>query len=210
MVGNPVRREILESVRPLDDNENQLDHTGENRIAIVVLGGSQGAHSINMAVMEALPYLSQERNYHFIHQTGAADEAVVKDIYEKYGISGVVQSFFNDMASLYREADVLICRAGATTVAEVTSIGKSVIFIPYPFAADNHQVLNAKELVDEGAAEMITEDILTGQKLAERIDALAGNPKRINEMKRKSKKFGRPEAAKEIIQDVYTLLKGVL
>jgi len=208
MVGNPVRKEILESARSLDEHENELDQTGDDGITIVILGGSQGAHSINMAVIEALPYLAPDRKYHFIHQTGSADQAIVKDTYAKLGISGVVQPFFHEMASLYQKADLLICRAGATTVAEVTSIGKSVIFVPYPFAADNHQVLNAKALVDEGAAEMITEDMLSGKKLAERIESLAGNPERINEMKKRSRRFGCPEAAEEIIKDVYTLLTG--
>jgi UDP-N-acetylglucosamine--N-acetylmuramyl-(pentapeptide) pyrophosphoryl-undecaprenol N-acetylglucosamine transferase len=207
--GNPVRKEILESAGSLGEYENQLNQTSEKKMTIVVLGGSQGAHSINMAVIEALPYLAPGRNYHFIHQTGVADEATVAEAYKRWTVPGVVQPFFHDMAALYSQADLLICRAGATTVAEVTSIGKSVIFIPYPFAADNHQVLNAKALVDEGAAEMIKEDVLSGKKLAERINALEDDPVHMNEMKRNSKKLGHPDAAEEIIKDIYNLIKGV-
>lgn len=209
MVGNPVRREILETARALSGNDKHSNHSGGKPMTIVILGGSQGAHSINEAVMEALPYLSRKREYRFIHQTGKADEAVVRETYQRFGISGTVQAFFHDMASLYSEADLLICRAGATTVAEVTSIGKGVIFIPYPFAADNHQVLNAKALVDEGAAEIILEAALSGEKLAETIDTLAGEPERIHVMEKKSRMFGRPDAAEEIIKDVYTLIQGV-
>ncbi len=205
IVGNPIRKEILKSIE--SSGEHKKDN--ENTMTIAVLGGSQGAHSINMAVIEALPYLTSGCNYYFIHQTGAKDEAVVKEAYKRWSIPGVVQSFFHDMAALYSQTDLLICRAGATTVAEVTSIGKSVIFIPYPFAADNHQVLNAKALVDGGAAEMITEDILSGKKLAERINALANDPERMDEMKRNSKMFGHPDAAEEIIKDIYNLIKGV-
>lgn len=209
IVGNPVRKELLESAGVLNEHEKHLNQTGKKRMTIVILGGSQGAHSINMAVVEALPYLTSKDNYRFIHQTGVADEAIVKDAYERCSIPGVVQSFFHDMADLYRQADLLICRAGATTVAEVTSIGKSVIFIPYPYAADNHQVLNAKALADEGAAEMIEEKALSGKKLAERINVLAEDPGRMDEMKRNSKKFGHPDAAEEIIKDIYSLIKGV-
>ena len=206
MLGNPVRREIRTAGKSL--NESLEAARRERLINIVVLGGSQGAHSINTAVVEALPYLAQEGGYRFIHQTGKADEATVREAYAAAGIAAEVKSFFYDMAQLYIEADLLVCRAGATTVAEVTSIGKGAIFIPYPYAADNHQVLNAQALVDEGAAEIILEDDLSGAVLAEKIRMLSRNPERIREMNRKSKMFGRPEAAAEITTDIYTLIEG--
>jgi len=221
MTGNPVRRSIVESsalpksstlpessALPEKRDEHAAVQTDRRKFTVVVLGGSQGAHSINMAVIDALKHLNPERNYHFIHQTGIADETMVKDSYIRCGISGTVESFFHNMADLYSKADLIICRAGATTIAEVTSIGKGVIFIPYPFAADNHQVMNAKALVDEAAAEMIQENDLSGELLARKIETLASDPEQLKNMMEKSKLFGRPKAAEEIIDDCYKLLTG--
>ena len=208
MTGNPVRRAIVESSALPEKMDEHAVRTDRRTFTVVVLGGSQGAHSINMAVIDALKHLTPERNYHFIHQTGIADETMVKDSYMRCGISGTVGSFFHDMADLYNKADLIICRAGATTVAEVTSIGKAVILIPYPFAADNHQVMNAKALVDEAAAEMIQENDLSGELLAGRIETLASDPEQLKNMMEKSKLFGRPKAAEEIINDCYNLLTG--
>jgi len=204
MTGNPVRREILES----SVLSEKKDDGSKRKFTVLVIGGSQGAHSINMAVMDALKYLNPERHYHFIHQTGMADEEMVKDSYRRCGISGEVGAFFHDMGVLYSRADLIVCRAGATTVAEVTSIGKGIIFIPFPFAADNHQVMNAKALVEEEAAEMIPETDLSGELLAKRIETLASDPKRLQCMIEKSKLFGRPKAAEEMINDCYNLLRG--
>ncbi len=208
MTGNPVRRAILEASAVPEKMDGHAVSTGRKTFTVLVLGGSQGAHSINMAVIDTLKHLNPESNYHFIHQTGSADETMVTDSYMRCGIPATVRAFFHDMADLYRKADLIICRAGATTVAEVTSIGKGVIFIPYPFAADNHQVMNAKELVDQAAAEMIQEKDLSGELLASRIETLASHPEQLKNMMEKSKLFGRPKAAEEIINDCYNLLTG--
>ena len=208
ILGNPVRKEIREANKSLEENRQSGRSGSQELMTIVVIGGSQGAHRINTAVMEALPHLAQEGGCRFIHQTGKADEAVVREAYAKAGIAADVGSFFHDMAQLYAKADLLICRAGATTVAEVTSIGKGAIFIPYPYAADNHQVLNAQALVDEGAAEIILEEDLSGAVLAEKIRMLSREPDRIREMNQKARMFGRPEAAAEIAADVYTLIEN--
>ena len=209
VTGNPVRRAILASPALPEETDEHAARTDRRKFTVLVLGGSQGAHSINMAVIDTLKHLNPKRNYHFIHQTGIADEKMVKDSYMMCGISGTVRPFFHDMADLYSKADLIICRAGATTVAEVTSIGKGVIFIPYPFAADNHQVINAKALVDEEAAEMIQENDLSGELLSSRIETLASDPEQLKNMMEKSKLFGKPKAAGEIINDCYNLLTGV-
>ena len=140
-----------------------------------IIGGSQGAHAINLAVIQALSLL-KGHGCHFIHQTGQADLQMVQDAYLRHGISSTVQPFFRDMTDCYQQADLMICRSGATTVAEITAIGKPAILIPFPHAADNHQVLNAGLLVQSQAAEMILESDLTGSALAERILFLASNP----------------------------------
>jgi len=144
--------------------------------------------------------------YFFVHQTGANDEIRVKRGYEEQGVPCKVQAFFNDMAREYEKADLIICRAGATTVAEVKAIGKGVIFIPFPFAADDHQVLNARSLVDAGAAEMILEKDLTGNALAERIKFYAANPNDLRGMASRAGDLGRVDAAAAIVDDCYELI----
>ena len=206
--GNPVRKEILQSV--MDQQDKSLADTGQKKpFTVLILGGSQGAHSINMAVLEALEYLDEKDKYFFVHQTGSADEQDVKKAYMKNGISCMVKPFFDDMARQYHNADLVVCRAGATTVAEVAVMGKAVIFIPYPFAADNHQVLNAGSLENAGAAEMILQKDLTGRRLAERIEHYASSPEALKAMASRAKSIGRPDAAEFIVDDCYRLIEGL-
>ena len=159
-----------------------------------------------MAVIEALPFLKNREKYFFVHQTGAQDEESVSDAYESSGISCIVKPFFEDMAEQYSKANLVICRAGATTVAEVTAMGLGAIFIPYPYAADDHQALNARALSDSGASEMILEKDLTAEILSERIEYYAGHPGELNKMASSAKKFGRPDAAEFIVNDCYKIV----
>jgi UDP-N-acetylglucosamine--N-acetylmuramyl-(pentapeptide) pyrophosphoryl-undecaprenol N-acetylglucosamine transferase len=202
--GNPVRRELLEysdrhAVKTREEN-------GNRRFTVLIIGGSQGAHRINMAVIEALQYLKDKNHLHFVHQTGDADEQPVKEAYRRNQIRSTVQSFFDNMAEFYSRADLLICRAGATTVAEITALGKAAIFIPFPYAADNHQVLNAGSLSEQGGAEMIIEKDLTGQILSEKISFYAAHVAALDRMAARARRFGRPDAAKNIVDDCYRLL----
>jgi UDP-N-acetylglucosamine--N-acetylmuramyl-(pentapeptide) pyrophosphoryl-undecaprenol N-acetylglucosamine transferase len=203
--GNPVRRELLKFEDSCTGDSRH--HTVERRFTILIIGGSQGAHRINMAVIEALEYLKDKGRLHFVHQTGNTDEQPVSAAYRRHGIQGTVQSFFDDMAEQYHRADLLICRAGATTVAEISALGKAAIFIPFPFAADNHQVLNAGSLSNEGAAEMILEKDLSGEILAEKIEYYADHPAALKHMAVKARRFGNPEAAKNIVDDCYRLIE---
>jgi len=173
---------------------------------VLILGGSQGAHSINMAVLETIEYLKEKEKYSFIHQTGSFDEQEVRKVYKKNGISCVVKTFFDNMALQYHKADLVVCRAGATTVAEITAIGKASVFIPYPFAADNHQVLNAGSLEKAGAAEIIFQKDLTGRKLAQRIEHYESNPKALKTMAGIAKSIAMPDAAETIVDGCYELL----
>jgi UDP-N-acetylglucosamine--N-acetylmuramyl-(pentapeptide) pyrophosphoryl-undecaprenol N-acetylglucosamine transferase len=202
--GNPIRRELLEF------EDGQAGDTGHHKVnrrfTILIIGGSQGAHRINMAVIEALEYLKDKGRLHFVHQTGEPDEQPVRAAYRRHDIQFTVQSFFDDMAQLYRRADLLICRAGATTVAEISALGKAVIFIPFPYAADNHQVLNAGSLSNEGAAEMIIEKDLSGKILSEKIEYYAAHPAALKDMAVRARRFGNPAAAKNIVDDCYQLI----
>ncbi|MBC2710348.1 MAG: undecaprenyldiphospho-muramoylpentapeptide beta-N-acetylglucosaminyltransferase [Desulfosarcina sp.] len=136
ITGNPVRQQILEA--------STVESGEKNTFTILVVGGSQGAHAINLAVMDALPCIRQREKIRIVHQTGADDQDMVTAAYMKAGIDAEVKAFFHDMASRYGRADLVVCRAGATTVAELTVLGKAALFIPFPFAADNHQERNAR------------------------------------------------------------------
>jgi UDP-N-acetylglucosamine--N-acetylmuramyl-(pentapeptide) pyrophosphoryl-undecaprenol N-acetylglucosamine transferase len=203
-MGNPVRQEILDGADRFKDTKK--DESGDRPFTVLILGGSQGAHRINMAMMEALDHLRHLEHLHFVHQTGRADEQPVREAYRQCKVGGTVQAFFDNMAEQYGRADLIICRAGATTVAEVTALGKAVIFIPFPFAADNHQVLNAGSLSEEGAAEMLIEKDLSGKILSDKIKYYAAHPAELEEMSARAKLFGKPDAAKNIVDDCYRLL----
>jgi len=207
VTGNPVRKEILQLTRA-PENIRPGDSEQRRPFTTLILGGSQGAHRINMAVLEAMESIEDKEAYCFVHQTGAHDEIRVKRVYEEQGVPCEVQAFFKDMRRQYEKADLIICRAGATTVAEVKAIGKGVIFIPFPFAADDHQVLNARSLVDAGAAEMILEKDLSGKALAERIKFYAANPDDLYGMAARAGDLGRVDAAAAIVDDCYELISG--
>ena len=200
VTGNPVREEILKVAR------KKKDMTGP--FTILILGGSQGAHGINMAVIDALGVLKDTENIFFIHQTGERDEKIVMAAYEKYRIPCEVKAFFKDMARIYEKPDLVVCRAGATTVAELTVLGKPAIFIPFPHAADNHQALNAQNLCDAGAAEMIYEKDLTGEVLAAKISNLANNQLRLKQMADSSASLGNPDAAKSIVDECCEIMSS--
>lgn len=198
--GNPIRQDLLE--------RGTVEKKEAQPFTILIVGGSQGAHAINRAVMDAIPLFQHARKTRFIHQTGAADREAMQKVYQKDGIAAVVGAFFHDMASFYGQADLVICRAGATTIAEITALGKAALFIPYPFAADNHQEHNAKTLVGQQAAEMILEKDLTGAGLAASLDRFVGNPALLASMASRSKALGKPDAAKTIVADCYHLMEN--
>jgi UDP-N-acetylglucosamine--N-acetylmuramyl-(pentapeptide) pyrophosphoryl-undecaprenol N-acetylglucosamine transferase len=202
--GNPVRRELLAIPDRRQNGSHNLD--GRSPFTILIIGGSQGAHRINLAVMEALQDLQEKENLDFIHQTGAADAQMVEEAYRENQIRCTVQPFFDNMAELYSGADLLICRAGATTVAEITALGKAAIFIPFPYAADDHQVFNAGSLAEQGAAEMITEKNLNGKILSEKIAFYAANSAALKNMATRARRFGKPDAAERIVDDCYKLV----
>jgi UDP-N-acetylglucosamine--N-acetylmuramyl-(pentapeptide) pyrophosphoryl-undecaprenol N-acetylglucosamine transferase len=198
LTGNPVREEFLSGGIKEDRPDKPF--------TILVSGGSQGAHGINTAVCAALACLKNPADLFFIHQTGTADRQAVETAYTRQGIQCNVQPFFFDMASRYHAADLVICRAGATTVAEIAAVGKGVIFIPFPFATDNHQVLNARTLADEGAALMVEEKDLTGEILAKWIDHYFENPRELARMAALAAAKGNPDAAETIVDNIYELL----
>jgi UDP-N-acetylglucosamine--N-acetylmuramyl-(pentapeptide) pyrophosphoryl-undecaprenol N-acetylglucosamine transferase len=190
-LGNPIRRQLLDNfMRPSADHPVPC---------LLVFGGSQGAHALNMRVVEALPHLADLRDgLHITHQTGARDREQVEQGYRACGFSPDVREFITDMSAAYAEADLVVCRAGATSLAELTVCKKPSILVPFPAAADNHQVVNAKSLVEAGAAVMIEERELTGELLASEIRAILRSPERRARMSRAAGSLGAPAAAREI------------
>ena len=198
--GNPVRRELKQV---LEGSANP--HAS---LTILVLGGSQGAHRLNQLVTEALDFLKElKKDLSFIHQTGTKDEDWVRQAYLEKGFQHQVLAFISDMIWAYSQADMLICRSGATTLAEVTALGKASLLIPFPFATNNHQEENARSLVERGAAEMIPEKELTGAGLAAVIQKWRKDPRHRADLAAQAKTLGRWQAAEEIVQNCTQLVR---
>lgn len=192
VTGNPVRMSLIAGYR----RENGLDG---GPLRLLIIGGSQGARGLNRLACSAIGLLSKSGvRIDVMHQTGQADIELVRSLYEDARVSARVYPFINDMAEAYSWADLVICRAGAGTLAELTAIGKPSILIPYPSAAGGHQDANAKALADAGGAIYFCEEDIGAVKMASEIQALLENPSRLKEMGMNAKRLGRPEAAKAI------------
>jgi len=194
VLGNPIRKALLENyMRPVQKSESGFH--------VLVFGGSQGAHSLNMRVIEALPHLADMKgSLRFTHQTGARDREYVERGYAAVGFEPDVRDFITDMSAAYAETDLVVCRAGATTLAELTVCKKPSVLIPFPAAADNHQVANARSLVDAGAAVAIDERDLTGEVLATEVRRILLDAPLRERMGRAAGLLGGPQAAEEIAQ----------
>lgn len=206
VTGNPLRREILDAIAEARHRGETVDKQADERFRLLVIGGSQGAHSLNMTVIDAVQKVSIRGAITVIHQTGAADEAMVRQAYERAGIDCTVKAFFNDMAERYRDADLIVCRSGASTVAEISCVGRPAIFVPFPHAADNHQAYNARELVETGAAEMIAEADLSGDLMAKKIDYYAARRDLLAQMGEQARRIGRPDAGRAIVAECLDLM----
>ena len=198
LTGNPVRKEILAETRRTEEEPRE-----KGTFNILVFGGSAGAHSINMAVSAALPLLRGERERLSItHQTGEKDLPEVSLAYQAEQLQAKVVPFIEDMAAAYRDADLIVCRAGATTIAEVTACGKPCIFIPYPHAVDDHQRLNAEALLKQDAGFMLLERELSGESLAQLILELMNDPRQLNVAGGNARGLARVEAARAIVAEM--------
>lgn len=201
LTGNPIREELTAVPGPQASNAGSL--------TLLILGGSQGAHRINQTVVGALDELrSFQEALYFIHQTGEKDETEVALAYQEKGFGHRVQAFFSDMVSAYGQADMIIGRAGAMTISEITAQGKPSLLIPFPFAANNHQEHNAQALVRAGAAEIILEKDLNPGLLAERIRQWLKDREQLIVMGNKAGTMGRRQAAAEIVDECYRLVEA--
>jgi UDP-N-acetylglucosamine--N-acetylmuramyl-(pentapeptide) pyrophosphoryl-undecaprenol N-acetylglucosamine transferase len=158
-------------------------------------------------MIEALGPLQEIKSFlKFFHQTGREDEEWVSKGYQDNGFEALVRPFFKDIATYYQLSDLVVCRSGASTVAELAVCGKAAIIIPYPFAAHHHQLINAQKLVDLGAVRMIRDEELNGSSLAQTILHLYNHPEECARMEEKIRQVGRPKAAEEIVEHCYALL----
>ena len=198
--GNPVRPAFLE---PAADHGRRSP--GATRV--LVFGGSQGAHALNLAMVEAAERLAAAAGVEVTHQTGDRDLEMVRDRYRRVGLEAKVEPFLFSMDRVMREADVIVCRAGATTLAELMASGRPSILVPLPTATDDHQRQNARMLVAKGAAQMIEQRELTGDRLAVEILALVGDADKRREMSTSARQMSRPNAARTIVNKVLALAR---
>ncbi|HMK21329.1 MAG TPA: undecaprenyldiphospho-muramoylpentapeptide beta-N-acetylglucosaminyltransferase [Terriglobales bacterium] len=173
---------------------------------LLVFGGSQGAHAINRAVIEALPTLREKvPGLRIIHQTGERDFHEAQVAYRAAAFDAEVSPFITDMPGVFARAKLLVCRSGASTVGEVAAAGKPAIFIPFPRASDDHQKVNAQALVDAGAAGMLEESGLTGASLAEIVAKLIADNAVLERMGKAAKALSHPNAAQDVARMAATL-----
>ncbi|MGA2781729.1 MAG: undecaprenyldiphospho-muramoylpentapeptide beta-N-acetylglucosaminyltransferase [Smithella sp.] len=197
--GNPVRAAFVV--------EHSKEKEKKDYRQLLIFGGSQGAEAINKSIINMLPQLrSMKTKVHILHQTGSRQLEEVKKAYEQSGIQAKVTPFIVDMAGAYADADLIICRAGATSLAEITAAGKVAILIPYPWAAKDHQLKNAQALAIEGAALMIPERELSGGKLFSAIEDLLWDEQKLRQMEKNSLRMSKVDAAATIVDNCIKLI----
>ena len=202
VTGNPVRREFFDVPRKQRES---------GKFSLLVFGGSQGARAINEAMVAALPRLKElPVELRIKHQTGAADFEKVQAGYDalSWGDRAEVRSYIDNMVADFAAADLVVCRAGATTTAELIAAGKASIMIPFPQAADDHQRKNAEALQVAGASRMILQQELSGNRLAQEIERLVQSPEDLNRMEQASRQLGHGDAAAAAVDMIEELSHG--
>lgn len=206
VTGMPIRREFLEKAE--DSRQKAASHL-PSALRLLVFGGSQGAHAINQAMVEALPHVQAMKNRPaIVHQTGEADCESVRAAYAAAGLDAEVTPFIYDMPKVLRSADLVVSRAGAITLAELTACGKPAILIPLPTAIYQHQEKNALVMEQAGAAVLLKQSELTGHSLANQIAALLSDVGRLRSMGERSEALGRTDASETIVQMCRRLVEG--
>jgi UDP-N-acetylglucosamine--N-acetylmuramyl-(pentapeptide) pyrophosphoryl-undecaprenol N-acetylglucosamine transferase len=189
--GNPVRAAIAAIAPP-----EQRFQGREGPLRLLVVGGSLGAQALNEALPKALAVLPEE--VRVVHQAGEKHLQALEENYRSAGVQGELVAFIDDMARRYAEADLVICRAGAVTIAELSAAGLASVLVPFPHAVDDHQTANARFLADQGAALLLPQTELTPEKLASLLGSL--ERPRLLEMARKARALGKPDAAHVVAQ----------
>ena len=194
LTGNPVRQEIIAASR-------RPACRRDSKPVLLILGGSQGARPLNRLLMAAVQSGAWSTQARIIHQTGAQDASAVQRLYRERGISCEVKPFFDNMADRYRQADLVISRAGATTLAELAVMGLPALLIPYPHAADNHQEKNGATYVQAGGALLFRQQTLEPAQLAQVVTGLLSDRQQLEKMSRAMRRQGKPEATRQILRE---------
>ena len=208
VTGNPLRREITALHRQCDTRTTETT----DRRELLVLGGSQGADSLNDAVQSAVLTLKPElAGWKIVHQTGPRHVDAIRQAYESMSLDALVKPFFDDMADRYQAAELVISRAGATTIAELACCGLPMILLPYPQAADDHQRANARAVSDRGAAlivEHAANPLETAKTLASKLKSLLVDPVRRQAMSVAAMELARPNAAAAVADEILALVRS--
>ncbi len=197
-VGNPVRRP-----EPTDDKLcRTCKDLDPDRFTLLITGGSQGAHSINHAVIDALARMENLEDINIIHQTGVSDESFARNQYRQLGIQADARAFFTRMPQIMASADLIIARAGAGTLAELAINGKPALLVPFPHAADDHQTVNAEAFARQGAAVVIKDNQLSGQTVKDLVEDLFNDRQKLTEMASAMKQLAMPDADRAIARHI--------
>ncbi len=181
-------------------------YEASDRARVLIMGGSQGARAINDAMPEALAAVSKRvRRLEILHQSGRGQDDELRALYDSHGVDAEVRPFLDDVAGELSRADVVVARSGAGSVAEVAAVGRAAIFIPFPFAADDHQRANAEALSKSGAAVCIPQADATSERLASEIASLLQDRARREAMASAARRMGRPHAAWDVAEDLLHL-----
>lgn len=199
VTGNPIRSKMVRNC------DKALKENKKDFFTIFVMGGSQGASKLNKIIPQSFKHLS-DKKLGIIHQTGEKDRSVVEDEYKKLNLNSEVHAFIDDIFSVYSKADLIISRAGASTISEIGAVGKPSILIPYPHAAHNHQYFNAKMMEEAGASFLIKDEDLTPINISKIMDNILDINK-LQQMSQAALKLGRPKAAEHIVEHLYSLVR---
>ena len=207
VTGLPIRGEIINANREFARAEMKLD----SRPLILSMGGSLGARAINSAVKFLIESRYEKKDCYYLHATGKAGAGMIDEINEKINLDSnpqiMLREYINDMDRCLAAADIVICRAGASSLSEIQALGKPSILVPYPYAAENHQYYNAKTLADRDAAILIEEKDFTGERLLSEVEKLLADPKKLAEMGRNAKDMAILDASQRITECVCRIVK---
>jgi len=192
-IGNPVRQDIASLAHPVKRLGNRWGH-----VHVLVFGGSLGAQALNEVVPMALGELALDKRPVVRHQAGKNKDEATARVYEKMNVEAEITPYIDDMAAAYEWADLVICRSGALTVAELAAAGLASIMVPYPYAVDDHQTANAKYLSESGAAILMPQNDLTKENLSEILENLCGNRDQLIEMSLRARELAKPQATEEV------------
>ena len=204
VLGNPLRDGITGKNR---EEALRGFSLATNLKTLAVLGGSQGARQINRAVCDALPMLAKSGDVQIIHQTGSADLEWVRDRHDASDIRSCVAAFIDDMPGVLAAADLILGRAGATTLAEIAAVGLPSVLVPYPAASDDHQTLNARAFVDAGAAVLVRDAELNGITVTTFVTELMGDGARRSAMADAALTLARPDATRDVCDRIVKLME---